>query len=199
MNAAAQNVSTDTGARPRRDRRDHHRVSIAVEGRFMHGEQDHPLVVENISCGGGLFRARSQPDVNTPIICYLDGLGRVPALITRKVEHGFAVRFDTTKHKKDKLADQLTFLANYKKYGLSIESLRSAPRKQASGQVLIQRANGRKIQCRVIDISLTGAAFKSPAGTPVLGEMVQVGKLRGEVVRSAGSDFAVRFLHGPKA
>jgi len=199
MSQAAQTLIRKNQTRPQRDRRRHQRVALPLRGKFMHDEKDHPLRVMNISCGGALFRTHTQPEVNTEIVCYLDELGRLPARITRRLDKGFAVAFDTSAHKRDKLADQLTWLANRKKYNLEIEDIRGAPRKPASGPALIKRANGQRVQCRVVDISLTGAALQAKGSVPVLGEHIQVGKLKGEVVRSIGTDFAIRFLHDKKS
>lgn len=198
MSATAEALIARNATRPQKDRRGHLRVDLALKGRFMYGERDFPLRVHNISCGGALIRSKTQPDIDTRVVCYLDGLGRVPARVTRRGDDGFAVQFEVTAHKRDKLADQLTYLANYEKYNLDVEGLRSAPRKQASGPALVQRENGMKIQCRVVDISLTGAAFATKAAAPSLGETVQVGKLRGEVVRAMGQEFAIRFLHAAR-
>ena len=198
MSVAAKSLIERRQARTQKDRRTHHRVRLALRGRFMHGDQDYPLLVHNISCGGAFIRAQTTPEIDAKVVCYLDGLGRVPARIVRPSENGFAVAFEATAHKRAKLADQLTWLVNQEKYDLNIEETRDAPRKAANGPALVKRANGMKLQCRVVDISLTGAAFESRASAPALGERVQVGKLRGEVVRSIGKEFAIRFEHAPK-
>ena len=114
----------------------------------------------------------------------------------RKSESEFAVQFQTPQHKKDKLADRLVWLLNYEKYNLVDE--RASPRKATGGPALITRANGTKLQCRVIDISLTGAAFEFDGPVPIVGEHVRVGSLRGAVVRAVTGEFAIRFIHQKK-
>jgi hypothetical protein len=52
--------------------------------------------------------------------------------------------------------------------------------------------NGSKIICRVIDMSLSGAAVASDARPPV-GSLITIGKTQGRVVRHLEQGFAVEF------
>ena len=182
--------------RSKPDRRRHQRVELQLSGRFLFEETDHTFLTEDISCGGARLEAVAVPAIGTKIVCYFDDLGRVAAEVIRKTENGFAVSFESPQHKKDKLADRLVWLLNHKKYDLEDE--RNAPRKAAGGPALVTRTNGTKIQCRVIDISLSGAAFEFDGPVPIVGEHVRVGSLRGEVVRAVTGEFAIRFLHPQK-
>ncbi|MEO0551314.1 MAG: PilZ domain-containing protein [Pseudomonadota bacterium] len=179
------------------DKRRHYRVALNLDGRFMFRDTDHSLRTVNVSCGGALFDAEAQPPIGEKVVCYFDDLGRVMGTVVRHVPDGFAVEFQATSHKKDKLADRLVWLVNHKSFNLEDE--RSAPRKAAGGPALVTRANGTKMQCRVIDISLTGAAFEVEGPIPMIGEVVLAGSLKGEVVRSVTNEFAIRFLHRTKA
>ena len=178
--------------RQKPDRRLHQRVELRLTGRFMCDGADHTFLIENVSCGGALLQAAAVPTIGTKIVCYFDELGRVAGEVIRKSESGFAVQFQTPQHKKDKLADRLVWLLNYEKYNLVDE--RASPRKATGGPALITRANGTKLQCRVIDISLTGAAFEFDGPVPIVGEHVRVGSLRGAVVRAVTGEFAIRFI-----
>ena len=72
---------------------------------------------------------------------------------------------------------------------------REAKRYPGGGPAMVKRENGLVIQCTVVDISLTGAAFSTEGANPFVGEIVIAGKLKGEVVRSGDGKFAVRYLH----
>lgn len=182
----------------RRDKRRNKRVNVALSGRFLaDGTRDHGLLTQNISCGGACFVSRQQPPLDTRIVCYLDDLGRIESDVVRITEDGFAVRFNVSARKKDKLADRLTWLANKKPLGL--EDDRVAPRYAAGGPALVSRADGRVLQCRTIDISLTGAAFEADGPAPFVGELVTVGHLKGEVVRTLRNGFAIRYVHKGEA
>lgn len=176
-----------------KDRRRNARVSIALSGRFLSGDnEDHSLLTRNISCGGADLIANVRPAADAPLICYFEDLGRLEAEFVRATEEGFAVRFNLTSRKRDKVADRLTWLANYKQLGLEDE--RVAPRYAGGGPAMVTRANGRVLQCRTVDISLTGAAFEGDGPAPPIGEIVSVGNLQGEVVRTLRNGFAIRYL-----
>lgn len=177
-----------------RDRRSHQRIELTLNGRFMTpNQEDHGLITENVSCAGALVESPHKPDIGQRVICYIDGLGRIDAYVSRITEVGFAVAFRTTKFKRDKLADKIIWLANKDELGLSEE--RGAKRFVArSGPVLLTRENGRQIQCRVIDISLTGAGLETDGPVPMVGEIVSSSNFRGEVVRCKDKGFGIRFL-----
>ncbi len=187
----------DATIRAKPDRRRHFRVALKLSGRFLHGGADHTFITKDVSCGGALLEAVAVPEIGTDVVCYFDDLGRVAVSVIRLTDSGFAVAFDTPKHKTDKLADRLVWLVNHQKYSLKDE--RNAPRKPAGGPALVTRANGTKLQCRVSDISLNGAAFEFDGPVPVVGETVRVGTLTGEVVRAVTGEFAIRFLHRKKS
>ncbi len=194
--ALAKHNGDQINGRAKPDRRRHYRVSLKLNGRFLHDDVDHTFLTQNISCGGAHVESAAIPAIGTRIVCYFDDLGRVSGEVIRKTEDGFALAFQTPQHKRDKLADRLVWLLNHKKYDLADE--RSSPRKATGGPALITRANGTKLQCRVIDISLTGAAFEFDGPVPIVGEHVRVGSLQGEVVRAISGEFAIRFLHKKK-
>jgi hypothetical protein len=55
-------------------------------------------------------------------------------------------------------------------------------------------SNGTNIACRVIDMSLSGAAIAvPPAQLPPIGAAVTVGKTPGRVVRHIDDGFAIEF------
>ena len=182
----------------KKDRRANVRVDLSLNGRFLgNGVDDHSVLTRNISCGGAELIANMCPEVNSEVICYLDDLGRVEAEVVRPTKQGFAVRFKVSPRKRDKIADRLTWLANYKQLGLDDE--REAPRYAGGGPALVKRADGRVLQCRTIDISLAGAAFEADGPAPPVGEIVHVGNLTGEVVRTMRNGFAIRYLHDKSA
>ncbi|MEO1187742.1 MAG: PilZ domain-containing protein [Pseudomonadota bacterium] len=195
--ALAKPANDQLNGRAKPDRRRHYRVSLKLNGRFLHEGADHTFLTQNISCGGAAVEAAAVPGIGTRVVCYFDDLGRVSGEVTRVTDDGFAVAFQTPQHKKDKLADRLIWLLNHKKYELKDE--RSSPRKDTVGPALITRENGTKLQCRVIDISLSGAAFEFDGPVPIVGEKIRVGSLHGEVVRAVSGEFAIRFLHNKKS
>ena len=194
MDALKQRRATARTPRMSRDeRRRNKRVLVELNGRFLaEGSRDQGLLTRDVSCGGARFVSRHQPPPLSRLICYLDEIGRIECEVVRPTEDGFAVRFLVTDRKKDKIADRLTWLFNKKVLGLADE--REAPRYAAGGPALVTREDGRVLQCRTVDISLTGAAFETDGPSPYVGETVSVGHLKGEVVRTLRNGFAIRYI-----
>ena len=179
--------------RSSKDRRRNKRVDIALEGRFLsESGHDHTLRTRNVSCSGALVDAALQPPEGAELVCYFDEFGRVATTVIRHTPDGFAIAFKVSPHKKDKLADRLTWLLNREKLDLSEDRVSS--RHIANGPAMVTREDGRKLQCTVVDISLTGASFEASGPAPFVGERVKAGNLEGEVVRRSGKVFAIRFL-----
>ncbi len=182
-----------TEASPRKDKRRNHRVQLRTGGRFLNeNSEDHGLLTVNISCGGALVISTHQPEIDARIVCYIDDLGRVSAQVVRRTSDGFAMKFQTSQRKRDKLADKLTWLINRDRLGLKEE--RKAPRYATRGPAIVVREDGREVQCRVVDISLTGASFETEGPAPFVGEPVKAGNLAGEVVRRTRTGFAIRYI-----
>jgi len=186
------------GAAPKRDRRSFKRVDLRLTGRFLTTQsEDRELLTSNVSCDGAFILSPTPPDSGEQIVCYFDELGRVVADVIRMTPGGFAVRFQASTQKRDKLADRLTWLLNKDTLGLAED--RAAPRFAASGQAVVILPDGSQLQCRLTDISLTGAAFEALGTPPFVGDRVHTGNLPAEVVRVAGKKFAVRYLRGAEA
>jgi hypothetical protein len=96
-----------------------------------------------------------------------------------------------TPRKRDKLAAQLTWLANRHILGLPEDRRhgRVVPRDPVSTMVL---PNGTSINCRVIDMSLSGAAVATDQRPPI-GTLITLGKTQGRIVRHLDQGFAVEF------
>ena len=174
------------------ERRRHQRIPLKLGGRYLLDGTDYPLVSVNVSCGGGLFKAETVPPESTQVICYLDELGRIAGNVIRSDGQSFAIVFEATDRKRDKLADQLMWILNKGRYGL--QETRAAKRFAGGKQAQVIRANGMIINCRVLDLSVTGAAFECSGPLPFIGERVRAGRLHGIVVRSQAGEFAIRLV-----
>lgn len=128
------------------------------------------------------------------VVAYVDHLGRLEGKIARTFENGFAMSISATLRKRDKLAAQLTWLANRQILNLPEDRRhgRFAPRNPMARLVL---PNGTNVACRVIDLSQSDAAIGvSSALRPPIGVVVTVGKTQGRVVRHIEDGFAIEFM-----
>jgi hypothetical protein len=175
------------------DRRRHRRVPVTVTGRFMREDkQEYPCQLVNMSAGGMAMLAPVTCDVGERIVAYLDNLGRIEGIVVRSFEGGFAVRILASLYKRERLANLLTWLVNQKSLGLSEERKheRVVPRINASKLIL---PNGEVHNCRVIDVSLSGASVACTVKPPI-DTVVILGRMRGRVVRHHDQGLALQFI-----
>lgn len=125
------------------------------------------------------------------VVCYFDHIGRIEGRVTRTFVDGFALRFDATSRKREKLAAQLTWLAN--RDVLNLPEDRRHERVEVGGRMTqITLPDGRRSECRVIDISMSGAAIVLDARPP-LGSPVTLGRMRARVIRHFDEGIAIEF------
>jgi hypothetical protein len=176
------------------ERRRHQRVKVNLLGRFMLSDRrDFPCQVINMSPGGMAVVTPVVGTVGERVIAYVDHLGRLEGKIARMIDNGFAMTISATSRKRDKLAAQLTWLANRQILNLPEDRRhgRFVPKKPMARLIL---PNGTNVTCRVIDLSASGAAIAiAPDLRPAIGGAVTVGKTTGRVVRHIEDGFAVEF------
>ncbi|HVY87544.1 MAG TPA: PilZ domain-containing protein [Hyphomonadaceae bacterium] len=174
------------------DRRRHKRVhwSVRVRGLTAEGEEFQAMTVD--VCAGGLRINLARPlSVGDNLVLYIDDIGRVEGVVARALrEVGYAVEFKLTSRKRDKIADQLTWLINRDRLGLTDE--REAERRPGGGQV-VATFGKISIACAVMDVSIFGVALKTAGPRPMIGDKVTVGERSGTCVRYIEGGFAVDF------
>ena len=174
------------------DRRRHQRVKVNLLGRYMLADRrEFPCQVINMSPGGMALIAPVGGAIGERVIAYVDHLGRLEGQIARIFENGFAMTISATARKRDKLAAQLTWLANRHILGLPEDRRhgRIVPRNPVGRLIL---PNGVNLTCRIIDMSQSGAGIASKERPPI-GALVTLGKVQGRVVRHLEDGFAVEF------
>ena len=174
------------------ERRRFQRVKVNLLGRYMLADRrEFPCQVVNMSPGGMALLAPVVGKVGERVIAYVDHVGRLEGIIARLIENGFAMTIGATTRKRDKLAAQLTWLANRHILNLPEDRRhgRITPRNPAARLIL---PNGVNIACRVIDISQSGAAIATDQ-RPDIGAPITIGKTTGRVVRHLEDGIAVEF------
>lgn len=174
------------------ERRRFQRVRVNLLGRYMLADRrEFPCQVSNMSPGGMALVAPVTAAVGERVVAYVDHLGRLEGKVTRSFDTGFAMTISATERKRDKLAAQLTWLANRHMLNMPEDRRhgRFAPRKSGARLVM---PNGVNISCRIIDMSESGAGIATDQRPPI-GALVTIGKVTGRVVRYLDDGFAIEF------
>lgn len=168
------------------------RVRVDVLGRFMLSDRrEFPCQVVDMSPGGAAIVAPVVGKLGERVIAYLDHIGRIEGMIVRATETGFSMTIEASLRKRDKLADQLTWLANRQILGLPEDRRheRVIPRNPFT---TITTPLGDKVPVRVLDISLSGAAIGGAEDLKP-GDIVQISRTMARVVRILDRGVAIEF------
>src|SRR5437016_7374373 len=143
------------------ERRRFQRVHVDLLGRYMLADRrEFPCQVTNMSPGGMALIAPVAGKPGERVIAYVDHVGRLEGVIARQFENGFAMTIAATTRKRDKLAAQLTWLANRSILGLPEDRRhgRIVPRNPSANLTM---PNGTVLRVRLIDVSLSGAGIST--------------------------------------
>ena len=168
------------------------RVRVNLLGRYMLADRrEFPCQVLDMSPGGMAVIGPVSGVAGERVVAYIDHVGRLEGTIVRVLPNGFAMSIAATPRKRDKLAAQLTWLANRQILGLPEDRRhdRIVPRNPRLTMVL---SDGTAVLCRIIDMSLSGAAVASDQ-LPDVGTLITLGKTPSRVVRHIENGFAVEF------
>ena len=135
-----------------------------------------------VSCG-------TRPETGERIVAYVDYIGRIEGKVTEVSGRSFTISLNATDRKRDKLSAQLTWLAN--KHELGLPEDRRHERVSPASEIRLD--DGRRYPCRIIDLSVSGAAVEIDV-RPAFGTMVLLGNMRGRVVRHFQEGIAMEFM-----
>lgn len=167
-------------------------VKVSVLGRYMLADRrEFPCQIIEMSPGDAMVIAPVPGTPGEKVIIYLDHLGRVEGAILELTEGGFRMDLIASPRKRDKIAAQLTWLAN--------KDLLDLPEDRRHERVVpdirhssIRLEDGRKYNCKITDISLSGAAVEIDV-RPALGTPITLGRMRARVIRHFSDGIAVEF------
>lgn len=168
------------------------RVRVSILGRYMLADRrEFPCQVIEMSPGDAIVIVPVSGRVGEKVIGYLDHLGRIEGTITDVFDGGFRLDLVASPRKRDKLAAQLTWLAN--------KDLLNLPEDRRHERVVpdirhssILLEDGRRYNCKITDISLSGAAVEIDV-RPALGTPISLGRMRARVIRHFSDGIAVEF------
>ena len=169
------------------------RVTVTVNGRYMLPDQrEYPCTLTSMSPGDCWVEGPETGVAGARVIAYLDQLGRIEGSIGERGVRGFLLDLDMSPRKRDKLAAQLTWLAN--KDALALPEDRRHERVVPTTRFTeLKLDDGRAYPCRIIDISLSGAGVEIKV-RPAIGTLASVGRIRARVVRHFSEGIGLEFL-----
>ncbi|WP_165219659.1 PilZ domain-containing protein [Affinirhizobium pseudoryzae] len=170
------------------------RVSVNMTGRLMlANREEYPCIATDMSPGDVMISCVGLPRVGERVIAYIDHLGRLEGQALQLTEAGFVMSVTATDRKREKLAAQLTWLANRHELGLP-EDRRHDRLTPRITRAELSMEDGTRYPCRLVDLSLSGAAIDIEVRPPI-GTVVSLNQMRGRIVRHFAEGVALEFAH----
>ena len=174
------------------ERRRHQRVDIALLGRYMlEDKREFPCQTVDMSPGGVAMVAPVRGQIDERVVAYFEHIGRIEGRIVRHTDRGFALAFNLPFAKREKIANQLTWLVNRELLGMP-EDRRHERIVPNLKHVILQIEGDHEHVVKLIDVSLSGAGIATTLTVP-LGTRVILGNTPGEVVRTFDGGIAINF------
>src|SRR3984885_5027048 len=106
-------LDLDAAAALQHENRRYQRVKVDLLGRYMlEDRREFPCQVVDMSPGGMAVIAPQCGRLGERVVAYIDHIGRLEGLIARIFPSGFTMTIAASSRKRDKLAAQLTWIAN---------------------------------------------------------------------------------------
>ena len=158
---------------------------------MLANRQEFPCQTIDMSPGGVALIAPVRGAFKERVICYIDQIGRVEGVVARLLDNGFALALNVPLVKREKLADQLTWLGNRHALGMPEDRRheRVLPRVLRS---TLRLPDGRACPVKLIDVSISGAALTAEI-RPAVGTAVVLGRTPAHVVRGFNGGVAIEF------
>jgi len=178
---------------PPKERRKYERIKLFLPGQLFNplNEQSAPCKVLNMSAGGAAVQCDAKFEAGVTLVLYIESFGRFEGKTILHPSGQLALEFAIGETKRSRLKEMLkTFAAGG---AAGVTELRKHARTPSLVSGSITRENGEQIHCDVLDISLDGVSLRTRTRPPV-GEIVNLGRARGRVVRHHIEGIAVQYV-----
>jgi hypothetical protein len=175
------------------ERRRFQRIHIDLFGRIvLASKAEHHCRTVDVSPGGMKLMSMAKPQIGESVVAYIDALGRFSGHVVRVSSEGFSMTINASQHRREMLADKLTWFAN--RMALNLAEQRRHPRIEPIQKFVAMRVgSGDEMIVTIRDLSASGVGVESTY-LPALGERVSIGKAYATVVRHFDGGFAAQFL-----
>lgn len=176
------------------EKRRHGRVKVCLPGRFMRADRrEFDCMTIDMSPGGVSFTSDEKVNLGERIVAYVEQIGRLEGYVMRDFDEGFAIAMKLPASKRERLADQLTWLANRHALGLPEDRRHERIRPRHIRTTLIL-SGGREVLATIIDVSQSGVALTLSRPVDItIGAPVTVGATPGRIVRVLNEGVAIEF------
>jgi hypothetical protein len=174
------------------DRRRHKRVSVTMLGRFMReNKQEYPCSLLDMSVGGAAIMAPVTVEIGEHVVVYFDHVGGIERYRSARVRRRICFQNPGHAAQAREACRAAAWLANRSELG--DPGVHTSASSRAAVNPPCSLLDGNTLNCRVLDVSISGASVATTA-QPEIGSEVVLGKLRARVVRHHAEGIGLRFI-----
>jgi len=175
------------------ERRQFERVRLYMPGQLFNpvDEQSLECKVLDLSAGGAAVQIEGNFSAGDKFVLYVMGFGRFEGRVVLHEKNVLRLAFVIGASKQNRLKDMLALFVSQGLTGIAEQ--RKQKREMAIGSGFIVRSDGQQLKCEVLDVSLEGVSLRIRA-RPAIGEIVNLGRSWGRVVRHHEDGIAVQFV-----
>ena len=181
----------------KREKRKYTRTELDMDAKFSsnYGPEECGRI-RNISESGLYMMSKAEAAIGDQIIAFPPGLGRIVGVVVRVDKAGFAVRLNLSDKQRTYLKKRIDAVVAGVPY-FRVSEQRANSRMplgiEAAAEIV---PTGEVFQCKVLDISKTGAAIESDRH-PAIGAEIKIGVIYGRVYRITDYGFVIQFEAQP--
>lgn len=150
-----------------------------------------PCTVVNLSSGGAGIVYEGFLPPREPIVMYIEGFGRIPAVAVAPIPGGSRLRFQCTTRKSAQIERRLIRLTN--NFTRPVQRPSKGFTDEVETNSLVSCPAGASIDWDVLDLSLDGATLRTSLRPPI-GEEIKLGPNVARVAWHHEEGFGVKFL-----
>ncbi len=136
----------------------------------------------------------SRPFVDDKVVFYVDQSLRLEGRVANSNFEAFGVELKLNSDRRKKLIEALKLVEQGEKLTIAFERRRGVRYAPVESYAHILLENSKVLECRVLSLSVSGAILEVKERLP-LGMVIQVGRMRGRVIRYTDSGIAIEFLN----
>ncbi len=161
---------------------------------LVNNEIDGKGTLFDLSAGGVGILSDLRVAQGDHIVMHLAGGGRLEGTVMRLLADGFGVELTMSDTKRSRLIDALEPMVEGVEEIVELPMNRRVAERVAGLRMEAEcfTENGVLIDCRVVDMSLTGAAIETNADIDI-NSVITIGQTRGTVVRRYGKIYGIQF------
>lgn len=177
----------------RAENRQYERTKLYLPGQLFNPADQSSVdcKILNLSAGGAGLQCDTSFAQGVSLVLYVENFGRFEGKTIVHSDGQLALKFAIGESKRGRLADLLKSFALNGIAGITQARQHARVPSLVSGSIV--RANGQILACDVLDISLEGVSVRTKFRPPV-GEIVNLGRTRGRVVRHHADGFAIQYV-----